>query len=129
MPAPARIAYLCTDLLFTSKIRETARALGQDAAGARDPAGLAEAARGAALVVIDLRRPDALDALARLRADEATRAVPAYCFIDHELVDRMEEARRAGATEVLAKGRFSSELRNLLGGVGGALPRSEDRVH
>src|SRR5438552_15692713 len=63
IPDVSTIAYLCTDLLFTSKIRETAHALGHKALVSRDPAGLLDAARGADLVIVDLRRPDARDAL------------------------------------------------------------------
>jgi len=120
----SKIAYLCTDLLFTSKIRETAQALGHTPAMARDPAALAEAAREAAVVIVDLRLPAALPALERLRADEASRAgaapVPVIGFCDHERTDLMDEARRAGCTQVLAKGKFSSELRHLLAQAGPA---------
>jgi CheY-like chemotaxis protein len=110
----SKIAYLCSDLLFTSKIRETARALGHTPTASRDPSELAEAARDASLVIVDLRLPLALAALERLRADERTRDVPAIGFCDHERVELMAEARRAGCTEVYAKGKFSSELRHIL---------------
>ncbi len=117
----ARIAYLCSDLLFTSKIRETARTLGHEAQVARDPAALVDGARGAAAVILDLRLPVALDALRQLRADPATEKIPAIGFCDHERVELMEQARAAGCTHVLAKGKFSSDLRNLLpDGNGGA---------
>ena len=110
----ARIAYLCTDLLFTSKIRETAAALGHSAAGSRDSSGLSEAARGCDLVVVDLRLAAALDALERLRAAEETREVPVVGFCDHQRTDLMERARQAGCDRVLSKGNLASELRLLL---------------
>jgi CheY-like chemotaxis protein len=110
-----RIAYLCTDLLFTSKIREVARGLGLEVSGARDVEALAATARGADAVIVDLRLPAALDALIRLRADPATAEVPAIGFCDHENVDLMARARDAGCTQVLAKGKFSSDLPRLLG--------------
>lgn len=111
----AKVAYLCTDLLFTSKIRETARTLGHETEACRDVLGLVSTARGARLVIIDLRRPDALDALTHLRADAATAEVPAIGFCDHERADLMENAHQAGCSLVLAKGKFSSDLRRLLG--------------
>jgi CheY-like chemotaxis protein len=112
----AKIAYLCTDLLFTSKIRETALGLGHTVAAARDPAALTEAARDAGMVILDLRLPTALDALARLRADAITSTIPAVGFCDHERVELMEQARLAGCQQVLAKGKFSSDLRHILAG-------------
>lgn len=111
----AKVTYLCTDLLFTSKIRETAQALGHETAACRDALSLAAMAREARLVIIDLRRPDALDALTHLRSDAATAEVPAVGFCDHERADLMESAHRAGCSLVLAKGKFSSDLRRLLG--------------
>lgn len=110
----SKIAYLCTDLLFTSKIRETAQSLGHSLVPTRDPAALAAAAADAALVIVDLRLPIALEALAHLRRDQGTRAVRAVGFCDHERVELMEQARAAGCTEVYAKGKFSSDLRAIL---------------
>lgn len=107
------VVYLCTDLLFTSKIRETARALGHEATAVRDVRALGEAARHATVVIVDLRRPDAIDALDALPADPAARPARVIGFIDHERTDRMEEARQRGCV-ALAKGKFSSDLRNLL---------------
>ena len=115
LPEMTPIVYLCTDLLFTSKIRETARTLGREATAVRDPAQLASAARGAEVVLVDLRRPDALDALDALAREPAAAAARVFGFVDHERTDRMEEARSRGCTP-LAKGKFSSELKNLLAG-------------
>ena len=109
-----RVAYLCTDLLFTSKIRETALGLGMEVGAARDAGALVEAARGAAVIILDLRPPTALDSLGRLRADPATATIPIIGFCDHEKVDLMADARAAGCTHVLAKGRFSTDLKTLL---------------
>lgn len=113
-PRPAgSVVYLCTDLLFTSKIRETAASLGRTAVAVRDLDGLRDAAREAGVVIVDLRRPDAiaaLDAIALLGEGAAPRTVG---FCDHEKVEVLAEAERRGCV-ALAKGRFSSELRHLL---------------
>ncbi|HZS39924.1 MAG TPA: hypothetical protein VFF06_23990 [Polyangia bacterium] len=110
----AAVVYLTQDLLFVSKIRETARQLGLDVEAARDAASLEAAARGAKLVILDLRRPDALGVLDALAADPATRAIAKVGFIDHERVDVMESARAKGC-KALAKGKFATELPLLLG--------------
>ncbi len=104
--------YLVTDLLFTSKIRETAAQLGLSTARAATAEALVDAAGQAAIAIVDLRLPGALDALARLEA--AGPAARRVGFIDHERTDVMDAARQAGCHEVLAKGAFSKRLPELL---------------
>jgi hypothetical protein len=105
----AKLVYLVQDLLFTSKIRETAKQLGWDVEAARDPAQLAAAAATAQLVLLDLRRPDALATLDQL----AQISVEKIGFIDHERVDVMDAARERGC-RAYAKGKFSTELPGIL---------------
>jgi hypothetical protein len=64
----AAVVYLVDDLFFAAKIRETAAALGLEAASARDPESVVVGARDAKLVIVDLRRPDALRTLDLLAA-------------------------------------------------------------
>jgi CheY-like chemotaxis protein len=109
-----KVAYLVRDLLFTSKIRETATQLGLELRAARDAASLKAAAESAEAVILDLRLPEALAALELLAADPRTRDVPKVGFIDHENVEVMREASERGCDKVLAKGKFSSELPALL---------------
>ena len=105
----AKVVYWVTDLLFTSKIREVAKQLGVEAAAVRDVATLAAAAPTAGLVIVDLRLPAALDALAALESVAVTKVG----FIDHERVDVMETARARGC-RAYAKGAFAKELPSLL---------------
>jgi hypothetical protein len=104
----AAVVYLVNDLLFTSKIRETAQQLGLDVQAVRTPAEVAAATAEARAIIVDLRRPDALQAL-----EAAAAGVTRIGFIDHERVDVMEAARERGCT-ALAKGKFSSDLPRLL---------------
>jgi len=108
----AAVVYLVNDLFFAAKIEETAAQLGVAAERAGDPAALAAAARSARLAVVDLRRPDALDALDRLRATAPD--VRAVGFIDHENVDGMEAARARGCGTVLSKRKFAASLPDVL---------------
>jgi len=109
------VVYLVQDMIFTSKIREAAKPLGLSVQGTRDPAALvAGAAGGAKLVIVDLRLPVAMDALAALAANPAAAAVPSVGFIDHERTDVMEAARVCGCGQVMAKGQFSTALPRLL---------------
>ena len=111
----ADVVYLIQDMLFSSKIRETAKPMGLTLQGSRDVAGLLAAAQaGARLVVVDLRLPVALDALAALNGDPALASIPRVGFIDHELTDVMDRARAAGCGQVLTKGQFANGLARLL---------------
>lgn len=112
--SPRPVVYLVRDLLFVAKIRETADQLGVPVAPARDPEALRALAPGARLVIVDLRRPDALQALALLAENPATAGVPSVAFVDHERTDLMDAATAAGCRTVLAKGKFAAELPALL---------------
>ena len=96
------------DLLFTSKIRETATQLGLDVQAVRTAGDVAAATADARFLIVDLRRPDALAAL-----EAAAPAAKKIGFVDHERVDVMEAARARGCV-ALAKGKFSSDLPRLL---------------
>ncbi|MDB4969628.1 MAG: hypothetical protein JWN44_5317 [Myxococcales bacterium] len=99
---------MVTDLLFTSKIRETAQQLGLDLQAVRSPAEVATATANARVFIVDLRRPDALAAL-----DAVPLTALKIGFVDHERTDIMEAARDRGCV-ALAKGKFSSDLPKLL---------------
>ncbi len=108
------IVYLVRDLVFVSKIRATAEQCGVPVEGASDPESLQVAAKGARLVIVDLRLPDSLRALELLARDPDTAGVPSVGFVDHEKRDVMETASALGCGTVLAKGRFASELPRLV---------------
>ena len=111
----ADIVYLIHDMLFSSKVRETAKPFGLTLQAAREPAALvAAAAAGAKLVVIDLRLPTALEALDALAANPEAARVPSVGFIDHENTDVMDQARARGCGQVMAKGQFANSLPRLL---------------
>lgn len=97
-----------TDLLFTSKIRETAAQLGLDVQAVRAAGEVAAATATARVLIVDLRRPDALAAL-----EAAAPAAKKIGFVDHERTDVLAAARARGCV-ALAKGKFSSELPRLL---------------
>jgi CheY-like chemotaxis protein len=113
----AAIVYLVRDLFFVGKIRDAAERLGVEVRRAAGPAEAQEAARGAALVILDLRLPEALDVLDGLAGDAATATIPSVGFIDHENVETMRVATERGCGTVLSKRRFSLELPELLSGL------------
>ena len=111
----ADVVYFINDMLFSSKLREAAKATGLTVQPAREPAALAAAARGAKLAIVDLRLPTALDALDALVA--GAPGVRIVGFIDHEKTDVMDAARARGCTDVMAKGQFANALPKLLAGL------------
>jgi hypothetical protein len=104
----ADVIYWVQDLLFVSKIREVAHQLQLAAAPVRDEKALLDGAAGSRIVIVDLRIPAAVDALARLPP-----SLPKVGFIDHERTDVMERAQSLGC-RALAKGKFSTELPHIL---------------
>src|SRR5437899_539161 len=95
----ADVIYWVQDLLFVSKIREVALQLQLAVTSVRDAEALLASAKDARIVIVDLRVPAAVDALARLPA-----SLPKVGFIDHERTDVMERAESLGC-RALAKGK------------------------
>jgi CheY-like chemotaxis protein len=115
-----KAAAVVDDLLFLSRIREAARASGVDLVTARTPQALVAAVReGAALVLVDAdgaRLPWA-EAVRSLRSDPPAAGVTVVAFLSHVNADHAEKARAAGATRVLARGAFVTELPALMAAV------------
>lgn len=109
---------LLDDILFRSRILEAARAAGRELLVARSADELLGAARaGATLVLVDAdcdRIPWA-DALAALKADPATAAIPVVAFFSHVHAERARRALAAGADRALARSAFVAELPRLVG--------------
>jgi CheY-like chemotaxis protein len=115
----ADVVYMISDMLFSSKLREAAKASGVTVQAQRDAAAWAAAAREAKLAIVDLRMPTALAALDALAAapPPTPSTLRTVGFIDHERVEVMDEARAKGCTDVMAKGQFANALPKLLAGL------------
>lgn len=115
-----RILAAVEDLLFKSKISETASQLGIDAAFPRNPRKLLEALRESPpdLLVIDLNsaRFEPLALLRSVRSDEATRDVSTVGFLSHVQKDLAVAAREAGCDRVVARSAFTKDLPRILAG-------------
>lgn len=118
------VLYLAADLIWGTRIKATAAALGVNARPVRSldmlDARLADAppedpVRG---VVLDLQKPqEALAMLERLRgpdAPPALRSIPVLCWAPHVETDLIAQARAAGADRVLTRGAFDAQLEKLL---------------
>lgn len=110
-----RVLALVDDLMFQSKILETARHTGAEVKifGTAD-ALLAEVqAESPALVLADLNaRAAPLEAIERLRA--AGSVVPVIGFYSHVQADLAERARASGCSEVMPRSKFTQQLAAIL---------------
>ena len=109
-----RILAAVEDLLFRSKISETASSLGIEAAFPRNPKRLLAALRESPpdLLVLDLNsaRFEPLTLLKSVRSDEATRDVSTVGFLSHVQKDLAIAAREAGCDRVVARSAFTKDL-------------------
>ncbi len=106
------------DLMFTSKIRTTARQLGVDVRFARSAdAALAEMRTAPpALLILDLNNPriDALGIVAALKQEPGLASVRTLGYASHVQTEVIEGARRAGVETVLARSAFAQQLADIL---------------
>jgi CheY-like chemotaxis protein len=109
-----RVLAAVEDLLFRSKISETASTLGIEAAFPRSPKKLLEAVRESPpdLLVLDLNsaRFEPLALLQTIKSEEATRDVPTVGFLSHVQKDLAVAAREAGCDRVVARSAFTKDL-------------------
>ena len=110
------------DLLFRSKISETAETLGIEAHFPRSKGKLLEALRESPpdLLVLDLNsaRFEPLELLRTLKSDETTQGVPTVGFLSHVQGDLALAARNAGCDHVVARSAFTKDLPRILSGGG-----------
>jgi PleD family two-component response regulator len=109
-----RILGAVEDLLFKSKISETASQFSIEAAFPRNPRKVLEALRESPpdLLVLDLNsaRFEPLVLLQRVKSDEATQDVSTVGFLSHVQKDLAVAAREAGCDRVVARSAFTKDL-------------------
>ena len=106
------------DLMFTSKIKTTASGLGVAVVFARSAEGaLAEMHKTTPqLVIFDLNnaRTRPLEIVAAMKADPALADIPTIAYASHVMTELIEEARRAGVGQVMARSLFTQKLADIL---------------
>jgi CheY-like chemotaxis protein len=118
-----RVVAAVEDLLFRSKISETANTLGVEALFPRSPKKLVEKIHESPpdLLVLDLNsaRFEPLQLLKQLKSDEALRGVPVVGFLSHVHKDLAVAARESGCDRVVARSAFIKDLPEILAGDSG----------
>jgi CheY-like chemotaxis protein len=106
------------DLLFSSKIRTTAKQTGVDLAFARTPPEILEQSRTLkpALVIFDLNsaRADPIETIAAMKRDPQLASIRTLGFVSHVHTALIEAARGAGVDEVMARSAFAGNLGEIL---------------
>lgn len=116
MPDPNGIVVaLPADLIFGARIRATAESIGTAVIIAKNPDDLLAkiGEQETRLVILDLdRRGLAIaDLVQKLKA---TSRAPILAYVSHVREDAIQEAKRAGADRVIARGAFAKQLAELL---------------
>ena len=106
------------DLLFSSKIRATAKQVGVDLAFARTPSDILSQARALkpTLVMFDINcnKADPINTVAALKADPELKDIPTTGFVSHVDTSLIMAARGAGMDEVMARSAFAANLPQIL---------------
>ena len=106
------------DLLFSSKIRATAKQLGVQISFARTPDDILAQARTLrpTLVVFDIncRKADPINTVATLKSDPELKHIPTTGFVSHVDTSLILAAREAGMDEVMARSAFAANLPQIL---------------
>lgn len=111
------VCCVVSDLIFATKIRGTAAALGVEVAMVRDRAAMLAHLDDAATLILDLNLEgdDAVDLIRLARARAAAPKIVAYCaHVDTDLATAAEEA---GADTVMPRSKFVAALPEILTGV------------
>ena len=112
MGGMAKVVAAIPDLMFRSKVLETAKALALEVDVARDADEVLQKVRAEKprLVLLDLQAA----AVRPLETLRSLLGVPVVGYLNHELVELREQALAAGCGEVLTKGQFSAGLAQIL---------------
>jgi CheY-like chemotaxis protein len=106
------------DLLFSSKIRATARQVGVDLTFARTPDEILARARALkpSLIIfdVDAGKADPINTVAALKSDPELRGIPTTGFVSHVNTTLIMAARDAGMDEVMARSAFAANLPQIL---------------
>jgi len=111
--AAGKVVAVLNDLIFETKIRTTAQALGIETTVVRSPAALAAELDGIrpSLLIVDLNTAG-VDAVTAGNVHTPRPYVVA--FVSHVDQDLAKQAALAGADQVMPRSRFTAELPRIL---------------
>lgn len=115
-----KIVAVVDDLIFVSKIQQTATLVGASVEMAA-PGKLELAESAVAAIILDLnhRSGRAIEMLRALKEDSSTQGIPVIGFLSHVQADLASAAREAGCDVLMARSAFTEQLPRLLRKYGG----------
>jgi PleD family two-component response regulator len=106
------------DLLFSSKIRATAKQAAVPLTFARTPEEVVSRARELkpSLIIFDLdsAKIDPVATIRALKQDASLASIRTLGFVSHVHTDVIAAARTAGADDVMARSSFAAQLADIL---------------
>ena len=106
------------DLLFSAKIRATAKKTGVELVFARTPEEILQQARTTqpSLAIFDLNsaKNDAISTIETMKRDPALAGIRMLGFASHVHTGLIAAARQAGADQVLPRSAFAGNLAEIL---------------
>jgi CheY-like chemotaxis protein len=106
------------DLLFSSKIRATAKQAGVELIFARSQPEILEQARALkpSLAIFDLNsgKTDPIATISAMKQDPGLAGIPTLGFVSHVDAPTIHAARTAGADEIMARSTFAANLAEIL---------------
>ena len=112
------------DLLFSSKIRATAKHVGVELTFARSPQDILQQARTLkpAMAIFDLNsgKTDPIATIRALKADPELTSIKTIGFVSHVDAATIDAARDAGIDEMMARSAFVAHLPEILAAGGQA---------
>ncbi|MGH9145793.1 MAG: response regulator [Vicinamibacterales bacterium] len=106
------------DLMFASKISAAAKRLGVEVIFARSSDEVLRQVRALRprLAIFDLNstRTEPLATISAIKGDADLVGVRTIAFVSHVQAELIEDARRSGVDEVLARSAFSAKLGEIL---------------
>jgi DNA-binding NarL/FixJ family response regulator len=106
------------DLLFSSKIRATARQVGVGLTFARTPAEILQQSRALTPVLaifdLDSAKADPIATIKAMKDDAALATIRTIGFVSHVHTGVINAARQAGADKVMPRSAFAAQLPDIL---------------
>ncbi len=113
-----KIVVVVEDLIFLSKIQQTAKLTGieTEMVQIQKLGERLSAPDSVSAVIFDLnhRSGQAVESLRAMKTDPRTRQIPAIAFLSHVQADLAKAARDAGCDLLLARSAFTEQLPELL---------------
>ena len=112
----AKVTAIINDLIFMTKIRNTAEYFGMSVGFVGNPDQIDFYLKGCELILIDLENDfvDSINLIEKLKGNPATASIKLIAYLSHANTPLKAQALAAGSDEVISRFEFNSNLREIL---------------